>query len=50
MLKAGVAIRDITPQQKILMSGYPEPKERYALTAHDPLYSSAYYFDNGKRR
>ena len=50
MLKAGVAIRDITPQQKILMSGYPEPKERYALTAHDPLYSSAYYFDNGKEK
>ena len=50
MLKIGVAIKEITPNERILLSGYPEPKERYAISAHDPLYCSAYYFDNGKER
>jgi hypothetical protein len=49
MLKAGVAIRDITPKGRTLTSGYPE-EGRSALMAHDPLYTSAYYFDDGKTR
>ena len=50
MLKAGVAIRDITPMGKTLMCGYPDPADRSALMAHDPLYASAYYFENDTER
>ena len=50
MLKAGVAIRDITPKGKTYMCGYPDPADRSALMAHDPLYASAYYFENDKER
>lgn len=47
MLKAGVAIRDITPMGRTRTGGYPDPENRSALMAHDPLYASAYYFTNG---
>lgn len=50
MLKAGVAIRDITPKQRLKMCGYPDPADRSALMAHDPLYGSVFYFENEKNR
>ena len=46
MLRAGVAIRDITPVCRLQTAGYPDPVGRSALMAHDPLYASAYYFAN----
>ena len=48
MLKAGVAIRDITPDCQLEMAGYPGG--RSAKIAHDPLYASAFYFENEKER
>lgn len=50
MLKAGVAIRDITPLEKLQTAGYPDPIGRSALMAHDPLYASVYYFENDTTR
>lgn len=50
MLKAGVAIRELTPKTKTFTAGYPEPEGRSAEMAHDPLYTSCYYIDNGKTR
>ena len=50
MLRAGVAIRDITPNCKLRMGGYPDPADRSALMAHDPMYSSVYYFENDTTR
>lgn len=50
MLKAGVAIRNLTPNQKMLLYGYPEPADRSGQTAHDPLYGSCYYFENETTR
>lgn len=50
MLKAGVAVREITPQVFTLMSGYPDPADRGAIMAHDPLYASAFYFENEQTR
>lgn len=46
MFKAGVAIRDITPMGRTKTGGYPNPTDRSALIAHDPLYTSAFYFEN----
>ena len=50
MLKAGVAIREITPKERLRMYGYPDPPDRSALVAHDPLYGSVYYFENEKEK
>jgi len=50
MIRAGVAIRDITPKGRTLTCGYPDPADRSALMAHDPLYASAYYFESGDTR
>lgn len=50
MLRAGVAIRDITPGCKLRMGGYPDPADRSGLMAHDPMYSSVYYFENDTTR
>ena len=36
--------------EKIHLAGYPDAPERDGLTTHDPLYCSAYYFDNGKEK
>ena len=44
MLKAGVAIRNLTPLVKTRLCGYPDPPGRSGLMARDPLYGSAYYF------
>ena len=46
MLKAGVAIRNLTPLVKTRLCGYPDPPGRSGLMARDPLYGSAYYFEN----
>jgi neutral ceramidase len=43
MIKAGVAIKDITPKEPLFLAGYPEPADRFGNTVHDPLYCSAYY-------
>ena len=50
MLRAGVAIRNITPQDRLRMCGYPDPADRSALLAHDPLYGSVFYFENEKEK
>lgn len=50
MLRAGVAIRDITPEYRLRTGGYPDPENRSAWMAHDPLYASAYYFENEKEK
>ena len=46
MLKAGVALTDITPKEPLRLAGYPIPADRAGLTVHDPLYCSAFYFRN----
>lgn len=47
MIKAGVASRDITPPQGLQLVGYPH-FERKNPGAHDPLYASCIYIENGK--
>lgn len=49
MLKAGVAITEITPWKGIEMAGYPHCP-RPNVGAHDPLYASALYLDNGDKK
>ena len=49
MLKAGVAITDITPWEGVEMAGYPHCP-RPNVGAHDPLYASALYLDNGDKK
>jgi neutral ceramidase len=46
MLKAGVAIFDITPKEPLFLAGYPEPEDRFGNSVHDPLYCTAYYLGN----
>ena len=46
MLKAGVALTDITPKEPLRLAGYPIPEDRAGLTVHDPLYCSAFYLKN----
>ena len=47
MLKAGIAIRDISPWEGVEMAGYPHcPRPNVGI--HDPLYCAAMYLDNGK--
>lgn len=49
MLKAGVAITDITPWKGVEMAGYPHCP-RPNIGVHDPLYASALYLDNGDKK
>ena len=48
MVKAGLAISDITPKEPLLLAGYPDPADRAGLVAHDPLYCSAYYIGSNE--
>ncbi len=45
-LKAGAAVRDITPGDSQFLFGYPHV-ERYSTGVKNPLLSSALYLDNG---
>ena len=47
MLKAGVAITDVTPPKPMFLHGYPHV-ERISVGVHDPLYASALVLDNGE--
>ncbi len=47
MLKAGMAIVDITPEQGLELAGYPH-YPRNNTGAHDPLYATCMYLNNGK--
>lgn len=44
-LKAGVAVRDITPQKPIFLAGYPHVP-RISEGVHDPLLASALFLEN----
>ena len=44
-MKAGIAIRDLTPEFPVHLGGYPEPEDRAGLEAHDRLWTSLYYFE-----
>jgi len=46
-LKAGTAIRDISPQKPMFLVGYPHV-ERTSTGVHDPLLASALYLSSGK--
>ena len=47
MLKAGIAIRDISPKPGVEMAGYPHcPRPNIGI--HDPLYCVALHLDNGR--
>ena len=48
MLKAGVAISEITPKEPLFLAGYPEPADRFGNSVHDPLYCSAYYIGSNE--
>lgn len=49
MLKAGVAIKDISPKKGVEMSGYPHcPRPNEGI--HDPLYATALYLDDGENQ
>ena len=48
-LKAGVAIVDISPEQGILLTGYPH-YERKNIGIHDPLYASCIFLDDGETK
>jgi neutral ceramidase len=48
-LRAGAAETDITPANSQFLWGYPHV-ERYSTGIHDPLYSSAFYLDDGRTR
>ena len=47
MLKAGIAIRDISPKPGVEMAGYPHCP-RPNIGVHDPLYCVALHLDNGR--
>ena len=47
MLKAGIAIKDISPKKGVEMAGYPHCP-RPNIGVHDPLYCVALHLDNGK--
>lgn len=47
MLKAGMAVADITPEQGLELAGYPHyPRNNTGV--HDPLYAACMYLNNGK--
>lgn len=47
MLKAGVSIKDISPEKGVQLAGYPHcPRPNTGV--HDPLYASCMHLDNGK--
>ena len=47
MLKAGIALADISPEKGVQMAGYPHcPRPNEGI--HDPLYCGALYLDNGR--
>jgi hypothetical protein len=46
MLKAGVALTDITPEQGVELGGYPH-YPRNNTGAHDPLYAACMYLSDG---
>lgn len=47
MLKAGIALVDISPAKGVQMAGYPHcPRPNEGV--HDPLYCGALYLNNGK--
>ena len=49
MLKAGTAIKDISPKLGVQLAGYPHcPRENTGV--HDPLYATATFLDNGKEK
>lgn len=47
MLKAGVALTDITPAHGLELAGYPH-YPRHNTGAHDPLYAACMYLNNGE--
>ena len=47
MLKAGIALVDISPKEGVQMAGYPHCP-RPNIGVHDPLYCGALYLNNGK--
>ena len=47
MLKAGLALVDISPKKGVQMAGYPHCP-RPNIGVHDPLYCAALYLDNGR--
>ena len=42
-LKAGTAIREITPVKPMFLVGYPH-EERISNGVHDPLFASSLYY------
>ena len=49
MLKAGTAIRDISPVLGVELAGYPHcPRNNTGI--HDPIYATATFLDNGKEK
>lgn len=49
MLKAGTAIKDISPVLGVQLAGYPHcPRENTGV--HDPIYATATFLDNGKEK
>ena len=48
MLKAGVALVDITPEQGLELAGYPH-YPRNNTGAHDSLYAACMYLSDGKK-
>ncbi len=49
MLKAGTAIKDISPKLGVQLAGYPHcPRENTGI--HDPIYATALFLDNGKEK
>ena len=45
MLKAGIALVDISPDKGVQMAGYPHcPRPNIGI--HDPLYCGALHLDN----
>ena len=46
MLKAGVAIRDISPWKGVELAGYPHcPRNNTGV--HDPIYAAVIYLNDG---
>lgn len=48
-LRAGTAIRDISPTRPVALYGYPHV-ERVSTGIHDPLLASVLFLDNGETR
>ena len=44
-MRAGTAIRDISPKGPVQLCGYPESPVSEGV--HDPLYAAVYYFEQG---